>query len=229
MKIMLLFVKIVQALIACFHVRYIKKRRLGKQKHFRSVPATRRCTSLTWDHFHQTHSCDFRDRCWQKQTGELTSPRNITSSSNPRPVMVWRGRLEWMHSGDRARQIGPARARGRTCGQVSDGTDRRPLDRLRSFIRTLRRLPVSLLRALLLLLLCLTRPIRRAMAASAKDRGSEGCEETGERIRNYHKQAFEFISVALQIDEDEKGICLHYCYASEMCKYLTFIRKKNIN
>lgn len=110
-----------------------------------------------------------------------------------------------MHSGDRARQIGPARSGGRTCGQVSDGTDRRPLDRLRSFIRTLRRLPVSLLRALLLLLLCLTRPIRRAMAASAKDRGSEGCEETGERIRNYHKQAFEFISVALQIDEDEKG------------------------
>lgn len=43
------------------------------------------------------------------------------------------------------------------------------------------------------------------MAARAKDRGSEGCEETGELIRNYHKQAFEFISVALQIDEDEKG------------------------
>uniref|UniRef100_A0A8C1BJU9 microtubule-severing ATPase n=1 Tax=Cyprinus carpio carpio TaxID=630221 RepID=A0A8C1BJU9_CYPCA len=110
-----------------------------------------------------------------------------------------------MNSGYRARQIGPARAGGRTCGQVSDGTGQSPLDRLRSFIRILRRLPVSLLRALLLLLLCLTRPIRRAMAARAKDRGSEGCEETGDRIRDYHKQAFEFISLALQIDEDEKG------------------------
>uniref|UniRef100_A0A8C2DMM2 Spastin n=1 Tax=Cyprinus carpio TaxID=7962 RepID=A0A8C2DMM2_CYPCA len=97
------------------------------------------------------------------------------------------------------------RAGGRTCGQVSDGTGQSPLDRLRSFIRILRRLPVSLLRALLLLVLCLTRPIRRAMAARAKDRGSEGCEETGDRIRDYHKQAFEFISLALQIDEDEKG------------------------
>uniref|UniRef100_A0A8C1TW11 Spastin n=1 Tax=Cyprinus carpio TaxID=7962 RepID=A0A8C1TW11_CYPCA len=110
-----------------------------------------------------------------------------------------------MNSGYRARQIGPAREGGRTCAQVSDGTGQSPLDRLRSFIRILRRLPVSLLRALLLLLLCLTRPIRRAMAARAKDRGSEGCEETGDRIRDYHKQAFEFISLALQIDEDEKG------------------------
>ncbi|XP_016325546.1 spastin-like isoform X2 [Sinocyclocheilus anshuiensis] len=107
-----------------------------------------------------------------------------------------------MNSGDRARQIGPARGGGRTCGQVSNGTVRSLLDRLRSFIRTLRRLPVSLLRALLLLLPCL---IRRAMAVRARDRGSEGCEETGELIRNYHKQAFEFISLALQIDEDENG------------------------
>ncbi|XP_026059530.1 spastin-like isoform X2 [Carassius auratus] len=110
-----------------------------------------------------------------------------------------------MNSGDSPRQIGSARGGGRTCGQVSDGIGQSPLHRLRSFIRTLRRLPVSLLRALLLLLLGLTRPIRRAMAARAKDRGSEDCEETGERIRNHHKQAFEFISVALQIDEDQKG------------------------
>uniref|UniRef100_A0A8C1W642 Spastin n=1 Tax=Cyprinus carpio TaxID=7962 RepID=A0A8C1W642_CYPCA len=88
---------------------------------------------------------------------------------------------------------------------VSDRTGRTPRDRLRSFIRTLHRLPVSLLRALLLLLLWLFRPIRRTMAARAKDPGSEDCEETGELIRNYHKQAFEFISLALQIDEDEKG------------------------
>ncbi|XP_043095868.1 LOW QUALITY PROTEIN: spastin [Puntigrus tetrazona] len=107
-----------------------------------------------------------------------------------------------MNPGARARQTGPARAGGRTCGQVSDRTGRSPL---RSFVRNLRRFPVSLLRALLLLLLSLIRPIRRTMAAKAKDRGSEGCEEIGELIRNYHKQAFEFISVALQIDEDEKG------------------------
>ncbi|XP_048052189.1 spastin isoform X2 [Megalobrama amblycephala] len=110
-----------------------------------------------------------------------------------------------MHSGDRARQRGSARAGGRTCVQVSDGTGRRPLDRLRSFIRTLCRLPLSLLRALLLLLLWLYRPIRRTMAASARDRGSDVCDDTGELIRNYHKQAFEFISLALQIDEDDKG------------------------
>uniref|UniRef100_A0A672LM36 Spastin-like n=1 Tax=Sinocyclocheilus grahami TaxID=75366 RepID=A0A672LM36_SINGR len=106
-----------------------------------------------------------------------------------------------MNSGDRARRRGSARAGGR----VSDRTGRTPLDRLRSFTRTLYRLPVSLLRALLLLLWWLFRPIRRTMAARAKDRGSEGCEETGELIRNYHKQAFEFISLALKIDEDEKG------------------------
>lgn len=111
-----------------------------------------------------------------------------------------------MNSGDRARQRGSARAGGRTCVQVSDGTGRSPLlDRLRSFILTLVRLPLSLLRALLLLLLWLYRPIRRTMAARAKDRGSDSCEETGELIRNYHKQAFEFISLALQIDEDDKG------------------------
>ncbi|XP_016429848.1 spastin isoform X2 [Sinocyclocheilus rhinocerous] len=110
-----------------------------------------------------------------------------------------------MNSGDRARRRASARAGGRTCGQVSDRTGRTPLDQLRSFTRTLYRLPVSLLRALLLLLLWLFRPIRRTMAARAKDRGSEGCEETGELIRNYHKQAFEFISLALKIDEDEKG------------------------
>ncbi|CAM4474737.1 hypothetical protein PO909_015679 [Leuciscus waleckii] len=109
-----------------------------------------------------------------------------------------------MNSGDRARQRGSARAGGRTRAQVSDGTGRSSLlDRLRSFIRTLARLPLSLLRALLLLLLCLFRQTRRTMAA--KDRGSDACDETGELIRNYHKQAFEFISLALQIDEDDKG------------------------
>jgi len=116
-----------------------------------------------------------------------------------------------MNSGDRARQRGLARAGGRTCAQVSDGTGRSPLvDRLRSFLQTLARLPLSLLRALLLLLLCLFRQTRRTMAA--KDRGSEEYDETGELIRNYHKQAFEFISLALQIDEDDRGSCFFYYY-----------------
>lgn len=33
------------------------------------------CTSLPWARIHQTHNSDFRDRCWQKQTGEPTSQR----------------------------------------------------------------------------------------------------------------------------------------------------------
>lgn len=126
-----------------------------------------------------------------------------------------------MNSGDRARQRGSARAGGRTRAQVSDGTGRSSLlDRLRSFIRTLARLPLSLLRALLLLLLCLFRQTRRTMAA--KDRGSDACDETGERIRNYHKQAFEFISLALQIDEDDKGICFLLLF----CKHFLNAYKK---
>ncbi|XP_051993423.1 spastin-like isoform X2 [Xyrauchen texanus] len=111
-----------------------------------------------------------------------------------------------MTSGHGARHRGvTARTGGHTCGQVSDRTGCAPLDQLRSLIRTVYWLPVSLLRAVLLLLLWLYRPIHRSMAAKTKDVGSEGCDNTGEQIRNYHKQAFEFISVALQIDEDDKG------------------------
>ncbi|XP_051559175.1 spastin-like isoform X1 [Myxocyprinus asiaticus] len=110
-----------------------------------------------------------------------------------------------MSSGDGARHRGSVRTGGHTCGQVSNRTGCAPLDQLRSLIRTVYRLPVSLLRAPLLLLVWLYQPIRRSMAARAKDVGSEGCDDTGEQIRNYHKQAFEFISVALQIDEDDKG------------------------
>ncbi|XP_056312512.1 spastin isoform X2 [Danio aesculapii] len=103
-----------------------------------------------------------------------------------------------MNSGHRVRLRG-----GRACGPVSDGSARG--NRLRFYTRSLSRVPEWFLRVLLLLLRWLCQPIRRAMAARAKECGSDGSEETGERIRNYHKQAFEFISVALQIDEDEKG------------------------
>ncbi|XP_061087024.1 spastin isoform X1 [Conger conger] len=50
--------------------------------------------------------------------------------------------------------------------------------------------------------------LSRAMAVRAKrpeDVGGGEYEDTGELIRNHHKQAFEYISVALRIDEDEKG------------------------
>lgn len=52
----------------------------------------------------------------------------------------------------------------------------------------------------------------RAMAARPKQRAADEhankvCEQDiGEQIRNHHKQAFEYISVALRIDEDDKGI-----------------------
>ncbi|KAJ8250176.1 hypothetical protein COCON_G00220980 [Conger conger] len=47
----------------------------------------------------------------------------------------------------------------------------------------------------------------RVMAAKvnrAEDLNDD-CDDNGERIRNHHKQAFEYISVALRIDEDNKG------------------------
>ncbi|TRY92615.1 hypothetical protein DNTS_029270 [Danionella cerebrum] len=104
-----------------------------------------------------------------------------------------------MNCGDRVR-----RKAAHTCAQVFDVPERNSLRyRLHSLCGIVFWLPVSLLRALLLLLVCLYRRVRRAMAAKAWD--SDCSEETGERIRNYHKQAFEFISEALHIDEDETG------------------------
>lgn len=46
---------------------------------------------------------------------------------------------------------------------------------------------------------------RSARAASAKMnavRGRDSCEV----IKNYHKQAFEYVSKALRIDEDDTGV-----------------------
>ncbi|KAL2086500.1 hypothetical protein ACEWY4_017559 [Coilia grayii] len=47
----------------------------------------------------------------------------------------------------------------------------------------------------------------RAMAARPKpeDRSCKEHDDISEQIRNHHKQAFEYISVALKIDEDDKG------------------------
>ncbi|XP_063056052.1 spastin isoform X2 [Engraulis encrasicolus] len=52
------------------------------------------------------------------------------------------------------------------------------------------------------------RTSRAAMAARPKpldDRSCKDHDDTSEQIRNLHKQAFEYISVALKIDEDDKG------------------------
>ncbi|XP_064173237.1 spastin-like isoform X1 [Anguilla rostrata] len=48
----------------------------------------------------------------------------------------------------------------------------------------------------------------RVMAAKVKraaDSADKDYDDNGERIRNHHKQAFEYISVAFRIDEDDKG------------------------
>uniref|UniRef100_A0A4W5MEF1 microtubule-severing ATPase n=1 Tax=Hucho hucho TaxID=62062 RepID=A0A4W5MEF1_9TELE len=62
----------------------------------------------------------------------------------------------------------------------------------------------------------------RAMAARPKQRAADEhadkvCEQDiGEQIRNHHKQAFEYISVALRIDEDDKGM---FSVTTDCCKY----------
>ena len=57
--------------------------------------------------------------------------------------------------------------------------------------------------------------LSRAMATTSKTQSNpqgnnKVCEDSGELIRNHHKQAFEYISVALRKDEDDKGmVCVH--------------------
>ncbi|XP_046899577.1 spastin isoform X2 [Hypomesus transpacificus] len=52
----------------------------------------------------------------------------------------------------------------------------------------------------------LSRPMVTRPKTQANPQGNNKvCEDSGERIRNHHKQAFEYISVALRIDEDDKG------------------------
>ncbi|KAF4075381.1 hypothetical protein AMELA_G00233800 [Ameiurus melas] len=49
------------------------------------------------------------------------------------------------------------------------------------------------------------KPICGVMATKPKGSDGEDRDATGDLIKKHHKQAFEFISVALRIDEDEKG------------------------
>ncbi|KAI5089840.1 spastin [Silurus meridionalis] len=55
------------------------------------------------------------------------------------------------------------------------------------------------------LLAWVLKPICRTMATKPKEFGGGDLDATGDLIKKHHKQAFEFISVALRIDEDEKG------------------------
>ena len=41
-----------------------------------------------------------------------------------------------------------------------------------------------------------------------RQRDGSGSPERGERVRSHHRRAFEFISAALRIDEDEQGIII---------------------
>lgn len=49
------------------------------------------------------------------------------------------------------------------------------------------------------------KPIRRTMATKPREADGRDSDATGELIKKHHKEAFEFISRALRIDEDEKG------------------------
>ena len=42
-------------------------------------------------------------------------------------------------------------------------------------------------------------------------------KDNGEVIKNYHKQAFEYISKALRIDEDDTGLCVVFRSCKLVC------------
>ncbi|KAK3510865.1 hypothetical protein QTP70_022827 [Hemibagrus guttatus] len=62
-----------------------------------------------------------------------------------------------------------------------------------------------LLSRLCALLAWFFRPFYRIMATKPKEGDGRHYNATGELIKRHHKQAFEFMSVALRIDEDDKG------------------------
>lgn len=51
---------------------------------------------------------------------------------------------------------------------------------------------------------------------SAKMNASKG-KDSGEVIRNYHKQAFEYVSKALRIDEDDTGLFVVFITQFLLC------------
>ncbi|TSK18042.1 Spastin [Bagarius yarrelli] len=55
------------------------------------------------------------------------------------------------------------------------------------------------------LLVWFLKPVYRTMASKSKEADGKEFSARGELIKKHHKQAFEFLSVALRIDEDEKG------------------------
>ncbi|XP_067115225.1 spastin isoform X1 [Osmerus mordax] len=97
---------------------------------------------------------------------------------------------------------------GDTCDQVS--LHRRNLDYFSYPLLALFALFRFLTVHCVVLFAWLCEGLSRAMATRPKTQANQQgnnkvCEDSGERIRNYHKQAFEYISVALRIDEDDKG------------------------
>lgn len=63
--------------------------------------------------------------------------------------------------------------------------------------------------------------IPRAMATAPRRPDDQSCKEhdgISEQIRNYHKQAFEHISKALKIDEDDKGRQFHTLHSQSISR-----------
>uniref|UniRef100_A0AAY4ASF5 Spastin n=1 Tax=Denticeps clupeoides TaxID=299321 RepID=A0AAY4ASF5_9TELE len=104
--------------------------------------------------------------------------------------------------GSGAAETGPSPDRN-TCAQVA--LHKRTL---RYSVCQLVALPRVVALSFWFLLAWLCGRISGTMAARpdrVEDFSRSGFDDTGERIRNHHKQAFEYISVALRIDEDETG------------------------
>lgn len=62
-----------------------------------------------------------------------------------------------------------------------------------------------------------------------QQRDASRSPERGERVRSYHRRAFEFISAALRVDEDEQGISRVSLWVPHfLCTTLNSVRKSII-
>ncbi|XP_026869573.2 spastin isoform X7 [Electrophorus electricus] len=113
---------------------------------------------------------------------------------------------------------GRAKPQQRSAARLGPQLDAHTCDQVSLYRRLYRRLLCCFLSPLLALLAVfrfvalhpcallvgLSKRISRTMSAKARDVDAKECDGTGEQIRNHHKQAFEYISLALRIDEDDK-------------------------
>ncbi|KAK1803063.1 hypothetical protein P4O66_021586 [Electrophorus voltai] len=113
---------------------------------------------------------------------------------------------------------GRAKPQQRSAARLGPQLDAHTCDQVSLYRRLYRRLLCCFLSPLLALLAVfrfvalhpcallvgLSKRIFRTMSAKARDVDAKECDGTGEQIRNHHKQAFEYISLALRIDEDDK-------------------------